>query len=145
MTSSAIRELTIREWNDLGFWYDFTPEVGWKIHGHRAGFEKLGKIFDKYVANPFNVNVSEHEHLGPYMYLKIVTWPFPEINHDGIYGSLSDLSRLAVLVRAWANSCPIGNRYQVSQLFSAASTAELTLIMEHDGFSPGDYDAQVNG
>jgi hypothetical protein len=89
--SPEVRAQTIAEWNDLGFWYDVTPESGWVIRGSRAGLEKFAALLDRYAADPRNTLLSEHDHFGPYMYLKVVTWSFPEINRDGIYGTLQTL------------------------------------------------------
>jgi hypothetical protein len=140
--SPGLRAQTIAEWDDLGFWYDVTPESGWVIRGSCAGLEKFAALLDRYAADPRNTKLSEHDHFGPYMYLKVVTWPSPEINRDGIYGTLSDIVRLAALVRERAASCNPGDSFTLAQGFSIASSTELTLVCEPECFSPGAYDAE---
>ena len=46
--SPELRAQTIAEWNDLGFWYDNTPESGWVIRGEQTGLEKLATLLDQY-------------------------------------------------------------------------------------------------
>lgn len=142
--SPELRAQTIAEWNDLGFWYDRTPEGGWVIRGSRTGLEQFAVLLDRYAADPGNVDLSEHDHFGPYMYLKVVTWSSPEINRHGIYGTLSDIVRLAALVRERVASCAIGDSLSLAQSFSIASSMELTLICEPESFSAGAYDMLFN-
>lgn len=139
--SPELRAQTIAEWNDLGFWYDRTPESGWVIRGAQAGLEKLAALLDRYATDPRNAKLSEHDHFGPYMYLKVVTWSSSEINQDGIYGTLKDIVRLAALVRECVGSCNPGDSFALAQAFSTASSTEFTLVCEPDSFSPGAYDA----
>ena len=140
--SPELQAQTIAEWNDLGFWYDRTPENGWVIRGSRTGLEKFAALLDRYATDLRNTELSEHDHFGPYMYLKVVTWSSPEINQDGIYGALSNIVRLAALVRERVASCHPGNSFSIAQAFSTASSTELTLVCEPESFSPGAYDAQ---
>ena len=113
--SPELRAKTIAEWNDLGFWYDRTPESGWVIRGARAGLEKFAVLLDQYAADPRNTKLSEHDHLGPYMYLKVVTWSSSEINQDGIYGTLQDIVRLAALIRERLVSCIPGSSFALAR------------------------------
>jgi hypothetical protein len=140
--SPELRAQTIAEWNDLGFWYDRTPESGWVIRGARTGLEKFAALLEQYATASRNIKLSEHDHFGPYMYLKVVTWSSSEINQDGIYGTLQDLVRLANLVRERVGSCTPGDSFALAQAFSAASSTELTLVCESESFNPGAYDAQ---
>jgi hypothetical protein len=140
--SPELRAQTIADWNDLGFWYDVTPENGWIIRGSRVGLEKFAAVLNAYAADPRNNVLSEHDHFGPYMYLKVVTWSSPEVNRDGIYGTLPDIIRLAALICEHLLSCKPGDSFALAQAFSTASSTELTLICEPESFDPGAYDAQ---
>ena len=140
--SPDLRTQTIAEWNDLGFWYDVTPEKGWVIRGSRAGLKKFATLLDAYAADPRNTVFSEHDHFGPYMYLKVVTSSSSEVNRDGIYGTLPDIVRLAILVRKHLLSCKTGDSFALAQAFSTASSTELTLVCEPASFNPGAYLAQ---
>jgi hypothetical protein len=140
--SPDLRAQTTAEWNDLGFWYDVTPEKGWVIRGSCAGLEKFAALLDAYAVSPRNAALSEHDHFGPYMYLKVVTWSSSEVNRNGIYGTLADIVRLAALIRGRLLSCKPGDSFALAQAFSAASSTELTLVCEPESFNPGAYDAQ---
>lgn len=141
--SPELRAQTIAEWNDLGFWYDHTPESGWVIRGARTGLEKLATLLDQYAIDPRNTKLSEHDHFGPYSYLKVVTWSSSEINQDGIYGTLQDIVRLAALIRERVGSCNPGDSFALAQAFSTTSSTEFTLVCEPESFSPGAYDFQL--
>jgi hypothetical protein len=99
--SDATNRATRREWRELGFFYDSDDEArAWRLTGSRAGLLRFRDALRSYVANPTNALESEHQHYGPYMYLKIATLPNTGFDKDSIHGSLSDLTRLANLVEA---------------------------------------------
>ena len=45
----------------------------------KKGLRKLSEEIKLYTLNPSNEGISEHIHLGPYNYLKIMTWNEPMI------------------------------------------------------------------
>lgn len=131
-----------RGWRQLGFWYDYTPESGWILRGSKIGLGRLADELEKYASDPRNDNISEHEHLGPHMYLKLVTWDSAEINSDGIYGSLQDMRRLADLIRTQLASSREGGTVSLSPIFSEASRVQMVLHIESNTFDPASYDVQ---
>jgi hypothetical protein len=131
-------------WRELGFWYDFTPSQGWTIRGSATGLDRFAAVLEEYAAEPKNAHISEHTHLGPHMYLKLVTWASAEVNHDGIYGSLADMQRLAALVRQHANQCKVGRSFEVSKTYSDSSSARLTIHLEDDIFDPATFDRSMS-
>src|SRR4051812_47739462 len=96
MTQEQIDEQTREEWRELGFFYDQDKTAGyWRLVGSRDGLSRFPALLNDYVTDERNATLSEHEHYGPYSYLKIVTWNEPEISKDDIRGTLDDLRRLA--------------------------------------------------
>jgi hypothetical protein len=80
MTNSELDQRTVNEWRDLGFFYDYDEvESCWRVIGSREGFMKFVDLLESYVMNPRNGRLSEHEHYGPYSYLKLMTWSQAEI------------------------------------------------------------------
>lgn len=130
------------EWRALGFWYDFTPNDGWVLHGSVHGLSRLAEALDKYAADSRHEEISEHEHIGPHMYLKLVTWHQPEVNKDGIYGLLSDLKNFAASIRNSLAAASPGDRLELAQGFSAGSTVGFTMVVEDNSFDPASLDTQ---
>src|SRR4051794_31788951 len=98
-SNEGIKQVTANEWRALGFSYDFDDDAKeWRLKGDRRGLAKFAAILRAYALDPSNEHLSEHEHYGPYLYLKFVTSASPKIAPDGIYGRLSDLELLAMVV-----------------------------------------------
>ena len=129
-------------WRQLGFWYDYTPETGWVIRGSIEGLQRFVTLLRAYTANPKNRQVSEHEHFGPFMYLRVVTFPDAEVNNDGIYGTLEDIARFAELLEARLRSASVGACFDLSGEFDARSSAAFTVHVEADSFDPAAYDTR---
>jgi hypothetical protein len=97
--SEATNQATREEWRELGFFYERTDEPPcWRFVGSAVGLAHLVKLLDAYVRDPRNETISDHEHYGPYMYLKVETSDSPEIDSRSIRGTLADLTRLRDLV-----------------------------------------------
>jgi hypothetical protein len=139
----SLKAQTAIDWRELGFWYDYTPQSGWIIRGSKSGIERLASLLEAYSRNPRNAPISEHDHFGPYIYLKFVTWSSPEINSDGFYGSLLDLSRLAELIRKQLAIAHSANSIELATLYSPSSTSALTINIEDETFDPASADAEL--
>ncbi len=85
ISNEKIRQATIDEWRQLGFYYE-NDERKWTLAGSKSGLLNFCKLLEQYVQNPQNKMISEHEHFGPYMDLKIITWDKPMITKDAVYG-----------------------------------------------------------
>jgi hypothetical protein len=93
------------------------------------------------VAEPINADISEHDHLGPYMYLKIGTWHGPQLTDDWIAGPLPALAQLARDVRARVAAAGEGQKLSFRDSFAPQSTYDLTLKIEPDTFDPARADS----
>lgn len=83
--SFDVVEFTREELNDLGFYYDYDEETKvWIIEGTRKGLIGFAQILKDYATKTRNEKLGEHDHLGPYMYLTIVTAELPRITDYGI-------------------------------------------------------------
>ena len=141
----SVRENTAQEWRQLGFFYDRADVARtWTLTGSRAGLQKFPDALRAYVLDPRNALKSEHEHYGPYMYLKVMTWPDAALDRDGIRGSLVDLERLAVLVEKTLTSARPGETIRIRHEFSPRTSYGLILDVREDSFDPSEADPALH-
>src|SRR3954468_15805972 len=98
--SAETNQKTRAEWRNLGFFYDYDESSScWRLVGSRDGLLRFADLLVAYAADPRNEPLSEHEHYGPYMYLKLLTWNERDITEHAICGTLADFRALAGIVR----------------------------------------------
>lgn len=128
---------TKEEWRDLGFYYDFDKEnTTWHLVGSLDGLSSFSRILREYADDERNNNIGEHEHLGPYMYLTIVTSESPKITDYGIFGSLSDLKRHSDLTSEKIKNSKPDIVLQIDTEYSDENEAILLFEIKNDGFDP---------
>lgn len=142
-----LNELTRLEWNSLGFFYDYDEASRtWLVRAARRGMDRLCEELRRYAADPRNAEISEHEHYGPYSYLKFVTWTEPKIVPDGIYGRVEDFDRLAGIIMTAMACAKTGERVRIDEAYAMANEARLELLLEPDNFEVASADpALVTG
>lgn len=142
-----LNELTRSEWESLGFFYDYDDTSGtWLVRAPRRGMDRLCEELRRYASDPRNAKISEHEHYGPYSYLKFVTWTEPKVVADGIYGRVQDFDRLAGIVATAIMSAKPGDRVRIDETYGTANEARLELLLEPDNFEVSSADlALVTG
>ena len=141
MSKSTIDEHTRREWRDHGFFYEFDNGAkAWRVVGSRAGLFRFADLLVRYASDPRNQLKSEHDHFGPYMYLKIMTWPDAGISSDSIHGSLDDLFRLGGIVRGVITGAVVGASLDVSRAYAEDCEYSLVLDVRADDFDPSSAD-----
>jgi hypothetical protein len=127
----------IKEWDDLGFYYEYIDGLNhWRILGSRNGLQKFTGIIASYAGNPDNDAISEHIHIGPYSYLKIMTWHEPVISKEYIGGSLSDLLGLKKMIDSSLFSVKPGEVFKIANGYSLKNTAVLVFMVMADNFRP---------
>jgi hypothetical protein len=132
---------TLSEWEALGFYYDYDDSTKtWRIRATRAGMERFCEALRLYAADPRNSGLSEHEHYGPYSYLKFVTWTEAKIISDGIYGRIEDFERLAEIVRNAVAAAKPGDRISLDGNYGSANESRLELLLEDDPFEVSSAD-----
>jgi hypothetical protein len=139
--SRELHELTRAEWEALGFFYDYDEsQRAWLIRASRKGIDRLCAELRRYDADPRNATVSEHEHYGPYSYLKFVTWTEAKIVPDGIYGQVGDFTRLAEAIGHLVANAEVGDRIRIDEVYSKASEVGFDLLLESDDFEAASAD-----
>jgi hypothetical protein len=142
--SNKLREITKEEWRELGFYYEQDEnDRHWKLVGSRSGLLRLTEILDEYCSNPRNEQISEHDHLGPYMYLKIITMDECVIEEGGIYGSILDLGRLSSIVREELNKAKQSDRIIIDRAYSEINNYKIVLEVREEGFDPASEDSEL--
>ncbi|HUE54049.1 MAG TPA: hypothetical protein VMO80_17030 [Terriglobales bacterium] len=141
MRSDEVNKKTREEWRALGFFYDRDDDAKlWALIGSRAGLLRFRDALREYVADPRNALESEHEHYGPYMYLKVMTWQEAGFDNNAIRGSLADLARLAALVETRLATAQPGSAVRIHHEFAADSPYALVLEVREDSFDPAAAD-----
>jgi hypothetical protein len=142
MPSEETNRATREEWRELGFHYDRDDDAKtWILTGSREGLLKFSGALLAYSSKPVNAQQSEHDHYGPYMYLKVMTWPEAGFDDDSIRGSLEDLRRLAHIIEGKVASTAIGASVRIQEEFTPNSPYGLVLNIRDDAFDPASADA----
>lgn len=144
LVHEKLKAVTRSEWRELGFFYDRDDSLKeWRLVGSRLGLRRFPELLRAYVAHPCNEAKSEHDHYGPYMHLKVMTWPDAGMDGNAIYGTLNDMERLATLVDEKIAGLAPGHIARIREEF--ASTSEYTLVLElrDDGFDPASADGNL--
>lgn len=92
------------------------------------------------MADPRRVQVFEHQHYGPYWYLKVMTWTEPKLDDHAISGRLADLSRLASILAARVAAASPGQSFRIGSEYAPNSDYDLEVEVAPDGFDPASAD-----
>lgn len=142
----SLLDQTRREWRELGFFYDWADDANeWRVVGSHAGLSEFANLLRAYASDPRHVALSEHEHIGPYAYLKITTATSPTIDAHGIHGSLEDLRALADLVAASSATLALNQTATLQREFAVSSIGRISLELRSDNFDPASLDAALAG
>lgn len=130
---------TRKEWRELGFYYELKDNK-WVFIADKKGLLRFAELLRKYGNNPRRNKLSEHDHYGPYMYLKIMTWNTPNIDEETISGSLQDLLRLSQLVESHLSHCKPNDKFVIGADYAPNHKCELEFQIQKDGFDPAQPD-----
>jgi len=143
--SEATNQATREEWRELGFFYETQARPPcWRLVGSATGLDNFVRLLDEYVRNPSNEAISEHQHYGPYMYLKVQTAESPEIDDEGIRGSLADLDRLRGLVASGLKRLRPGDTFVIGADYSPLVSFPLRLELRDAEFDPASADPALS-
>ena len=141
MTPIDVNSMTRDEWRSLGFFYERDDDANvWTLLGTKSGLKKFASLLRDYASKPTNQTKSEHDHYGPYMYLKIMTWPDAGIGKNAIHGTLDDLARLAGIVDNKLEEVGIGESIDVSRDYVGDPEYKLVLSLYTDETDPASLD-----
>jgi hypothetical protein len=133
-----------KEWRELGVYYETDDNSKeWKIYGDRKGIENLISIINQYCNNETNHQISQHIHLGPYSYLKMMTWDSPFITTDVIAGTIDDLKKLCGLIKDKLQKAKTGDSFTIDKEFRGNNEAKITVNVMRDNFDPVTMDEQL--
>jgi hypothetical protein len=136
---------TIEEWRDLGFHYDLDDERHvWALTGSPIGLSRFATILRQFASDSRNDVRFEHDHYGPYGYLKIMNNPEERgFNSNAIFAPRSEFSELADLIESRLAKSKTGSTINLSHDFAPKSEYELRLIVAPEDFDPGLFDPWV--
>jgi hypothetical protein len=136
-----LKKMTIEEWRQLGYFYD-RDDINklWIIIGSPFGIKAFANQLFQYSRNASNKETLEHEHWGPYCYLKIQTYDSCGFDKGSIFGSLEDLKRLAELIYSKVQDNTIGTTLKIREEYSNISEYTLELRVMEYGFDPAKAD-----
>lgn len=139
--SEMTNQVTRDEWRELGFFYDKDDAKNhWLLVGSKQGLGAFPTLIRAYCEDPRNTELGEHEHYGPYMYLKIVTAPQAQIDDDSISGSLHDLARLADLMETELKGASPGDVIEIGNKYISNPEYGLWLEVTADSLDPASAD-----
>ena len=145
MASEVTKQRTRDEWRELGFFYDRDDHSReWRVVGSRKGFHKFAELLRAYARNPRNAGMSEHDHYGPYMYLKIMTWPEQGMDANVIFGPVEKLAELADIVEREIVSAEPGEIRCIRDQFSSKAEYKLVLELRAEEFDPASADMSIS-
>jgi hypothetical protein len=141
LTREEIDEQTREDWRELGFFYDQDRDArSWRFIGSRSGLLQFSALLSHYTADERNAALSEHDHYGPYWYLKIVTWNEASITEDDIRGTFEDFRRLAELTKRRLERVSPGEVFEIDKEYSENNDFKLRFEVREDGFDPAQAD-----
>lgn len=141
MTREELDEQTREDWRELGFFYEYDKTHRcWRLVGSRQGLLNFCAVLTEYAADARNASLSEHEHYGPYWYLKIVTWSEALITTRDIRGTLNDLQRLAKIVEEKLGHFAAGENFLIDTEYSANNEAPMIFEIKEDDFDAATAD-----
>jgi hypothetical protein len=144
--SPKVAEMTRREWRDLGFFYYSDDDAReWQLTGSKEGLLRFAGCLDAYATDPQFADQSEHDHFGPHMYLKVMTWLDAGIDGRSIHGTQEDIQRLATLVRRKLSVAHAGETVAVGREYVADAEYKIVFHVKEDGFDPASEDPQLAG
>ena len=143
MLSPQAKAVTLREWRELGYFYDRDDTSRtWVLRGSVSGLLGFARSVRLYAAEPRNAAQSEHIHLGPYSYLEVGTWHEPEITEHWIAGPVGALARLSAELESRLGFAAPGAVFYLRSFFAPAAPYELAVHVEEPDFDPASADSE---
>lgn len=142
-----IDEMIKQEWRDLGFYYELEENNDfkqWRFYGSKQGLFDFINLLEIYIAKKSNDNISEHDHYGPYHYLKIMTWDKPEITENYFAGTIADLNILKGILARKLDVTGVGQTFVISKEYGESNTAIARFFIMADDFDPVSMDGNYN-
>ena len=139
-------KMMVDEWRNLGFYYDRDDRIDvnqWRFYGSKKGLQNFVSLLEKYTNNPQNDIISEHDHFGPYSYLKIMTWDKPVITEDYIAGTFQDLKKLKQIINDKLSHSQPGQTFNIDKDYGIENTITAKFFVMSDDFDPYTMDELI--
>lgn len=139
-------KMIIDEWNQLGFYYDFDDRISvnqWRIYGSISGLNKFAQFLFDYANNEANRQLSEHDHLGPYSYLKIMTSDKATLTEDYFTGTIDDIKCLSELISKKLSVKKAGQTFNIEKEYGVDNTVSVKFFIMDDSFEPYSMDELI--
>ena len=141
MSVSSLDQSISEAWRDLGFYYEFNEtDSQWQFVGSKEGLAQFVRLLRDYAADPQNSKIYEHEHFGPYWYLKVMTFTKPDISESAIVGDPSDIARLANLFERKLLETPEDMSFTIREEYCPGCSSAICVKIEKSGFDPATAD-----
>jgi len=142
--SDKLKGITQEEWRQLGYYYERDDaNKKWVIVASPFGIKLFVNQLLAYANNEKNRSKSQHEHWGPYSYLKIMTLDEPGIDEHSIHGSLLDLKKLANIIKENLHDDLINKSLKIKDEYSKNCRYALEIMIKDYGFDPSSQDKQL--
>lgn len=139
--SDVTNQATRDEWRELGFFYDLDDSSKcWRLIGSKSGLRRFVSALRAYCNDSRNINLSEHQHYGPYMYLKVMTWTDRGIDGNSIHGSIDDLLSFADVIDSGLNNARSGDTIDLGREYVSNPDHNLLFVVRDDDFDPATAD-----
>ena len=131
------------EWRELGFYYNLEESANkseWKFYGSKQGLYNFVKLLEDYTDNSANDFLSQHDHYGPYNYLKIMTWDKAVITGNYIAGTIKDLKNFKNIIADKLEKFQAGQSFTIDKEYGVDNTAAMMFFIMEDDFDPVSMD-----
>ena len=140
-------QMIIDEWRQLGFYYDFDERLSvnqWRFYGSKSGLQNFVKLLDDYTSRAKNDKGFEHDHYGPYMYLKIITLDDQAIITDNaIGGTIANLKDLRNIIAENLSKVEPGQTFNIDKNYGEDNTVTAKFFVMADDFDPVSMDELI--
>jgi len=129
------------EWRMFGFYYDTdTANKKWIFIGSKLGLEQFSIYIHRFLNSGTRMFTSQHDHLGPYGYLKIMVYDPPNITENHICGSIQELERLGELIEKRIKESKPGDIFTIRDEYYESCEFSLEFRVKEYGFDPATAD-----
>ena len=132
-------------WRKLGFYYQRDDDLKqWWLFGSQLGLSEFTNHLLHYSNKISLKDISEHIHLGPHQYLKIMTWHTPLIGEHAIGGSLEDIGRLRRMIDDRLSIAMPGETFKIGSDYAPDSAYIIRIFVMGNNFDPASIELKQN-
>ena len=142
--SKIVKNITKEDWRSLGYYFDCDDiNKKWIFVGSKNGLGYFNLYLEQYILNSKNKVYGEHDHLGPYENLRIMTNAEAKITDSCISGTLDDFNKLKNIIKTKLAEADINSVFVIDEEFSLDNNYKLEFKIMDYGFDPATADIQL--